>query len=86
MKMMHTSGVFSWSREALEGLPEFFQDLHRHGQRGALVLTPGVQKESGDSPYSRGSSRGVFIKHADSDEEEIIDFEGQVIWRRTFLK
>ncbi|XP_012663563.1 sucrase-isomaltase, intestinal [Otolemur garnettii] len=61
---------FTYDQVAFQGLPEFVQDLHDHGQKYVIILDPAISIEkringADYETYDRGSAAGVWVNESD---------------------
>lgn len=61
---------FTYDHVAFNGLPEFVQDLHDHGQKYVIILDPAIsiQKLANGAAYEtydRGTAQNVWINESD---------------------
>uniref|UniRef100_G1SKM6 Sucrase-isomaltase, intestinal n=1 Tax=Oryctolagus cuniculus TaxID=9986 RepID=G1SKM6_RABIT len=61
---------FTYDRVAYNGLPDFVQDLHDHGQKYVIILDPAIsinRRASGEAyeSYDRGNAQNVWVNESD---------------------
>nr|ANF89437.1 truncated sucrase-isomaltase [Desmodus rotundus] len=61
---------FTYDKVAFNGLPEFVQDLHDHGQKYVIILDPGIaiSNRANGAPYDtyeRGKAQNVWVNESD---------------------
>ncbi|XP_053456512.1 sucrase-isomaltase, intestinal [Nycticebus coucang] len=61
---------FTYDQVAFQGLPEFVQDLHDHGQKYVIILDPAIsidKRANGAAyeTYDRGNAAGVWVNESD---------------------
>ncbi|XP_064418118.1 maltase-glucoamylase [Latimeria chalumnae] len=60
---------FTYDMERYNGLPEFAEDLHRHGQRYIIILDPAIATSPRISgpyvPYDLGTQLGIWVNESD---------------------
>ncbi|KAM7133396.1 sucrase-isomaltase, intestinal [Molossus nigricans] len=61
---------FTYDKVTFNGLPEFVQDLHDHGQKYVIILDPGIaiSKRADGTPYAtyeRGNAHKVWVNESD---------------------
>ncbi|XP_008070613.1 sucrase-isomaltase, intestinal [Carlito syrichta] len=67
---MEEKKAFTYDEVAFNGLPEFVQDLHNHGQKYVIILDPAISinKRTNGAPYEaydRGSAQNVWVNESD---------------------
>ncbi|XP_040830836.1 sucrase-isomaltase, intestinal [Ochotona curzoniae] len=67
---MEDNKDFTYNRVTYNGLPEFVQDLHDHGQKYVIILDPAIsvnRRADGTAylPYDRGSAQHVWVNDSD---------------------
>ncbi|MBZ3887981.1 Sucrase-isomaltase, intestinal [Sciurus carolinensis] len=61
---------FTYDQEAFQGLPEFVEDLHSHGQKYVIILDPAISIDkradgSAYETYERGTAQKVWVNQSD---------------------
>ncbi|XP_045707250.1 sucrase-isomaltase, intestinal [Phyllostomus hastatus] len=61
---------FTYDKVTFNGLPEFVQDLHNHGQKYVIILDPGISisNRADGTPYGtyeRGKAQKVWVNESD---------------------
>ncbi|TKC46653.1 hypothetical protein EI555_004921 [Monodon monoceros] len=61
---------FTYDQVAFNGLPEFVQDLHDHGQKYVIILDPAISIEkrangAAYETYERGTAQNVWVNESD---------------------
>ncbi|XP_007446500.1 PREDICTED: sucrase-isomaltase, intestinal [Lipotes vexillifer] len=61
---------FTYDQVAFNGLPEFVQDLHDHGQKYVIILDPAISIEKRANgvayeTYERGTAQNVWVNESD---------------------
>ncbi|XP_017358744.1 sucrase-isomaltase, intestinal [Cebus imitator] len=61
---------FTYDEVAFQGLPEFVQDLHDHGQKYVIILDPAIsigERANGATyaTYARGNAQKVWVNESD---------------------
>ncbi|XP_036301753.1 sucrase-isomaltase, intestinal [Pipistrellus kuhlii] len=61
---------FTYDKVTYNGLPEFVQDLHDHGQKYVIILDPGIaisKRANGGNyeTYDRGNAQKVWVNESD---------------------
>ncbi|XP_054432879.1 sucrase-isomaltase, intestinal [Pteronotus mesoamericanus] len=61
---------FTYDKVTFNGLPEFVQDLHDHGQKYVIILDPGIaiSRRANGAPYDtyeRGNAQKVWVNESD---------------------
>lgn len=61
---------FTYDKVAFKGLPEFVEDLHKHGQKYVIILDPAIsiKKLNNGAPYEsyeRGNAQHVWVNESD---------------------
>ncbi|XP_045412485.1 sucrase-isomaltase, intestinal [Lemur catta] len=61
---------FTYDENAFNGLPEFVQDLHDHGQKYVIILDPAISIDTradgtAYATYDRGNAAGVWVNESD---------------------
>ncbi|KAK2090614.1 hypothetical protein P7K49_031871 [Saguinus oedipus] len=61
---------FTYDEVAFQGLPDFVQDLHNHGQKYVIILDPAIsvsQRANGTAyaTYERGNAQNVWVNESD---------------------
>uniref|UniRef100_A0A8C2NL27 P-type domain-containing protein n=1 Tax=Capra hircus TaxID=9925 RepID=A0A8C2NL27_CAPHI len=67
---MEDKKIFTYDQVAFNGLPEFVQDLHAHGQKYVIILDPAVsidKRVNGTAyeSYDRGTAQKVWVNESD---------------------
>ncbi|XP_019482550.1 PREDICTED: sucrase-isomaltase, intestinal-like, partial [Hipposideros armiger] len=67
---MEEKKAFTYDTVTFNGLPEFVQDLHNHGQKYVIILDPGIAISSringaAYETYNRGNEKHVWINESD---------------------
>ncbi|KAG8511483.1 Sucrase-isomaltase, intestinal, partial [Galemys pyrenaicus] len=67
---MENKKAFTYDKVAFNGLPEFAEDLHQHGQKYVIILDPGIainNLQNGDvyQTLVRGNDKKVWVNESD---------------------
>ncbi|KAF3827276.1 hypothetical protein GH733_002762, partial [Mirounga leonina] len=67
---MEAKKDFTYDKVAFQGLPEFVQDLHEHGQKYVIILDPAISIDKLTSgaaykTYDRGNAKNVWVNESD---------------------
>ncbi|EPY81866.1 hypothetical protein CB1_000700011 [Camelus ferus] len=67
---MEDKKIFTYDKVAFNGLPEFVQDLHDHGQKYVIILDPAISIEKRTNgaayeTYDRGTEQKVWVNESD---------------------
>ncbi|KAI4589788.1 hypothetical protein MJG53_000837 [Ovis ammon polii x Ovis aries] len=67
---MEDKKIFTYDQVAFNGLPEFVQDLHAHGQKYVIILDPAVSIDkrvngAAYESYDRGTAQKVWVNESD---------------------
>lgn len=73
---MENKKAFTYDKVKFNGLPEFAQDLHDHGQKYVIILDPAIaiSKRADGAPYEsyeRGTAKKVWVNESDRTTEII---------------
>ncbi|CAD7690944.1 unnamed protein product [Nyctereutes procyonoides] len=67
---MEAKKDFTYDKVAFQGLPEFVQDLHDHGQKYVIILDPAISIDklangAAYETYDRGNAKNVWVNDSD---------------------
>uniref|UniRef100_A0A452QIN5 Sucrase-isomaltase n=1 Tax=Ursus americanus TaxID=9643 RepID=A0A452QIN5_URSAM len=67
---MEAKKDFTYDKVAFQGLPEFVQDLHDHGQKYVIILDPAISIDkltngAAYETYDRGTAKNVWVNESD---------------------
>ncbi|KAF4021015.1 hypothetical protein G4228_012809 [Cervus hanglu yarkandensis] len=67
---MEDKKIFTYDQVAFNGLPEFVQNLHAHGQKYVIILDPAISIEkrvngAAYESYDRGTAQKVWVNESD---------------------
>ncbi|MEV6026781.1 glycoside hydrolase family 31 protein [Streptomyces sp. NPDC052036] len=72
--------VFTVDRERFPKLPQFVEELGRHGVRLVSIVDPAVRAASGEPVFDSGSAEDAFVRDASGRVVEGVVWPGKVVY------
>jgi alpha-glucosidase len=68
------------SRYPMDKVRALVASLHSNNQHYVQILDPGIKREDGYGPYTRGAALGAFLRAADGSYYRGLQWPGEVVW------